>query len=156
MGLSFTTVAGPRQSSHFQVRVPRHSWPHFTVSDSRLPPPPQLVGQVPVFISPRNRVTQLYPQAAFPSPRPVASLYRMFRSEIDKLRQCVRKVYSRQRISYKPWVDSASSSRYGPKWLFALVMVLSTKTPIMIAMSMRHCNFCLLFTDWRWWSKQST
>jgi hypothetical protein len=34
--------------------------PYFTVSDSRLP---NLEGQVPVFISPRNRTAQLYPQA---------------------------------------------------------------------------------------------
>jgi hypothetical protein len=33
MGLSFTIAAGPR------VRVPRDSWPHFTVSDLRLPQP---------------------------------------------------------------------------------------------------------------------
>jgi hypothetical protein len=39
MGLSFTIAAGPRQRSHFQVRVPQDSWPHFTVSDSRLPQP---------------------------------------------------------------------------------------------------------------------
>jgi hypothetical protein len=39
MGLSFTTAAGPHQRSHYQVRVPRDSWPHFTVSDSRLPQP---------------------------------------------------------------------------------------------------------------------
>jgi hypothetical protein len=36
-GLSFTTSAGPRQRSHSQVRVPSHSLPYFTVSDSRLP-----------------------------------------------------------------------------------------------------------------------
>jgi hypothetical protein len=39
MGLSFTIAAGPRQRSHSQVLVPRDSWPHFTVSDSRLPQP---------------------------------------------------------------------------------------------------------------------
>jgi hypothetical protein len=44
-----------------RVLVPRDSWPYFTVSDSRLPP--NLEGQVPVFIYPRNRVAQLYPQA---------------------------------------------------------------------------------------------
>jgi hypothetical protein len=38
-GLSFTIATGPRQRSHSQVRVPRDSWPHFTVSDSRLPLP---------------------------------------------------------------------------------------------------------------------
>jgi hypothetical protein len=37
--LSFTNVAGPRQYSHPWVRVPRDSWPYFTVSDSRLPQP---------------------------------------------------------------------------------------------------------------------
>jgi hypothetical protein len=37
MGLSFTIAAGPRQRSHSQVRVPKESWPHSTVSDSRRP-----------------------------------------------------------------------------------------------------------------------
>jgi hypothetical protein len=31
MGLSFTIPAGPRQSSHFQIRVPRDSCPYFTL-----------------------------------------------------------------------------------------------------------------------------
>jgi hypothetical protein len=48
------------QRSHSQVRIPRNSWPHFTVSDSRSPPP-NLEGQVPVFISSRNRMVQFYP-----------------------------------------------------------------------------------------------
>jgi hypothetical protein len=39
MGLSFTNAAGPRQRSHSRVRVPRDSWPYFSVSDSRLPQP---------------------------------------------------------------------------------------------------------------------
>jgi hypothetical protein len=39
MGLSFTIPAGPCQRSHSQVRIPRDLWPHFTVSDSRLPQP---------------------------------------------------------------------------------------------------------------------
>jgi hypothetical protein len=51
MGLSFKIAAGPRQRSHSRVRV--------TISDSR---PPNLEDQVPVFISPRNRVAQLYSQ----------------------------------------------------------------------------------------------
>jgi hypothetical protein len=38
MSLSFTIVSGPRQRSHSLVWVPGDSWPHFTVSDSRLPP----------------------------------------------------------------------------------------------------------------------
>jgi hypothetical protein len=36
-GLSFTIAPGPRQRSHFRVRVPWCSSPYFTVSDSRLP-----------------------------------------------------------------------------------------------------------------------
>jgi hypothetical protein len=36
-GLPFTIAASPRQRSHSWVRVPRDSWPYFTVSDSRLP-----------------------------------------------------------------------------------------------------------------------
>jgi hypothetical protein len=39
MGLSFTIDDGTRKRSHSQVRVPRYSWPHFTVSGSRLPQP---------------------------------------------------------------------------------------------------------------------
>jgi hypothetical protein len=35
-GLSLTIAAGPRQCSHFRVRVPWNSWPYFTVSDLRL------------------------------------------------------------------------------------------------------------------------
>jgi hypothetical protein len=42
MGLSFTVAAGPRQRSHSQVRLPRDSWPHFTVSGSRLSKPGKL------------------------------------------------------------------------------------------------------------------
>jgi hypothetical protein len=49
-----------RQRSNSQVRAPRGSWPPFTVSDLK---PPNLEDQVPVFISPRNRVARLYPQA---------------------------------------------------------------------------------------------
>jgi hypothetical protein len=37
MGLLFTIVDCPRQRSHSRVRVPRNSWPYFTVPDSRLP-----------------------------------------------------------------------------------------------------------------------
>jgi hypothetical protein len=39
MGLSFTIAAGPRQRSPSQVRVSRDSWPHCTISDTRLPQP---------------------------------------------------------------------------------------------------------------------
>jgi hypothetical protein len=37
MGLLFTIAAGPHHRSHSQVRVPRDSWPPFTISDLRLP-----------------------------------------------------------------------------------------------------------------------
>jgi hypothetical protein len=60
MGLSFTIAAGPRQRSHSQVRVPWNS-DHILLSQIR--GSPNLEGQIPVFISPRNRVAQLYPQA---------------------------------------------------------------------------------------------
>jgi hypothetical protein len=60
MGLSCTIAAGPRQRSHSQVRVQRNLWPHFISQFRDLP---NLEGQVPVFISPRNRVVRLYPQA---------------------------------------------------------------------------------------------
>jgi hypothetical protein len=39
MDLSFAITAGPRQLSHSRVRVPRDSWPYFTVSNSKLPQP---------------------------------------------------------------------------------------------------------------------
>jgi hypothetical protein len=38
-GLPFTIAAGPRQRVLSWVRVPRESWPYFTVSNSRLPQP---------------------------------------------------------------------------------------------------------------------
>jgi hypothetical protein len=39
MGRSFTIAAGPRQRIHCSFRVQRHSWPYYTVSDSRLHQP---------------------------------------------------------------------------------------------------------------------
>jgi hypothetical protein len=51
-GLSFTIGAGPRQLSHFRVRVPWDLWSHFTLSDSRLPsssPPKTRRAMVEVF-----------------------------------------------------------------------------------------------------------
>jgi hypothetical protein len=61
MRLSILIVASPRQHSHSQDRVPRDPQPPFTVSDSKLT---QLTGAGPhEFISLRNRVPWLYPQA---------------------------------------------------------------------------------------------
>jgi hypothetical protein len=57
MGLWFTIAAGPCQGSHSRVRVPRSSLLS-EVRDSR-----NLEGQVPVFITHRNRVARLYPEA---------------------------------------------------------------------------------------------
>jgi hypothetical protein len=59
-GLSFTIAAGLRQGSHSQVLVPRDSRPYFTISDSRLP---QTWRARSPYLSPRNRVALLYPQA---------------------------------------------------------------------------------------------
>jgi hypothetical protein len=61
MCLTFTIAAGRRQRSHSLVRVPRDSWPYFTVSNSIPTPKPE--GRVTVFMSPRNKVAQLYPRA---------------------------------------------------------------------------------------------
>jgi hypothetical protein len=58
MGLSFTITAGPRQRNRSQVRVLRD---HILLSQIR--DSSNLEGQVPVYISPRNREAQLYPQA---------------------------------------------------------------------------------------------
>jgi hypothetical protein len=54
-GLSFTTVAGRRQRSHFRVLVLRVSGPYFTVWELRLPKPGSQVSW--------KRVAQLYPHA---------------------------------------------------------------------------------------------
>jgi hypothetical protein len=93
MNLSFRIAADPRQRSHSQIRVPRG---HDHILLSQIRDSPNLEGQVPVFISPRNMVTQLYPyalgsllvasdsrgygggirtclHAVFPSPRHIAS-----------------------------------------------------------------------------------
>jgi hypothetical protein len=53
-GVSFAIATGPRQRSHFRVRVPWDSRPYFTVSDSRLPfslPPTTRRATVEVFAS---------------------------------------------------------------------------------------------------------
>jgi hypothetical protein len=60
MVLSFTISVGPRQRSRSQVRVPRT---HDHVLLSQIREFPNLEGQVPVFVSPRNRMGRLYLQA---------------------------------------------------------------------------------------------
>jgi hypothetical protein len=60
MSLSFTIIAETRQRSHSWVRLPRDSWPYFTV---QIRDASNLEGQIPIFISPRNRVAQLNTQA---------------------------------------------------------------------------------------------
>jgi hypothetical protein len=59
MGLSLTIDAGPRQRSYSGFRV-RGTHDHILLCQIR--DFPNLEGQVPVFISPRNRVAHLYPQ----------------------------------------------------------------------------------------------
>jgi hypothetical protein len=56
-GLSFTISAGPRQRSQSRVRV---SWDYDHILLSQIRDFPNLEGQVPVFISPANRLVQLY------------------------------------------------------------------------------------------------
>jgi hypothetical protein len=56
MSLSFTITTGPGQSNHSRVRVPCILQSH--ISDSS-----NLEGQVPEFISSRNRLAQLYLEA---------------------------------------------------------------------------------------------
>jgi hypothetical protein len=60
MGLSYTIAAGLRQCIYSQVRVPQDSWPHFTVSDSRLPQPGV---QAPYLYPPRTG----WPSYIFPT-----------------------------------------------------------------------------------------
>jgi hypothetical protein len=68
MDLSFTIAAGPRQRSHSQVRIPRDSWPHFTVSDLRLPQPG---GQSPhIYIPQEQGGLVIPPGTGFPFRRP--------------------------------------------------------------------------------------
>jgi hypothetical protein len=63
-GLSFTTVAGPRQCSHSLVRVLRNSWPYFSVLDSRLP---QTGGPGPrIYIPQEQGGTVIPPGIVFP------------------------------------------------------------------------------------------
>jgi hypothetical protein len=88
-------AAGVRQHSHSSLQSPWDKWPRLLLSSrgvrvskwgllfdeggvgvsmlakdhillSQIPDSPNLVGQVPVFVSPRNRVTQLYSQALGP------------------------------------------------------------------------------------------
>jgi hypothetical protein len=61
MSLSFTIADGPPQR---QVRVPRDSWPHFTVSDSRLPKPGR--PHTRIYISQELSGPVISPGAGFP------------------------------------------------------------------------------------------
>jgi hypothetical protein len=60
-GPSFTIAAGPHQRSHSWFRVPR-DYNNILLSQIRDSPPPNLEGQVSVFIPRRNRLAQLYSQ----------------------------------------------------------------------------------------------
>jgi hypothetical protein len=63
-GISFTTAAGPRQRSHSRVES-RGTHDHILLSQIR--DSPNAKGQVPLFISPRNRVALILPDTGFPS-----------------------------------------------------------------------------------------
>jgi hypothetical protein len=61
-GLSFRIAAGPRQRSHFRVRLPWGSWPYITVSDSKRPfssPPTTRRATVEVFDTASKRELSL-------------------------------------------------------------------------------------------------
>jgi hypothetical protein len=60
LGPKFTIASGHRQLSLSQVRLLRDWWTYFTVSNLWLH---QTGGEAPVFVSPRNRLAQLHPQA---------------------------------------------------------------------------------------------
>jgi hypothetical protein len=62
MGLSFTIAVGPLQS--FSGPSPTHD----QILQSQIGDSPNLEGQVPIFITPRNRVVRLYPQVPSSSP----------------------------------------------------------------------------------------
>jgi hypothetical protein len=59
-GLPYTVAPGRLQRSHSRGRSPVGLVTYVTLLDSRLPQPGR---PGPVFISPKNRVVQLYPQA---------------------------------------------------------------------------------------------
>jgi hypothetical protein len=57
----YSTIASwPCQSSHSWIEVPQNSRPYFTVSSET---PPTWRTRSPYFLSPGNRVAQLYPRA---------------------------------------------------------------------------------------------
>jgi hypothetical protein len=62
-GSAVIIAAAPRQRSHSWVRVPRNSWPHFTLSDLRLPfssPPTTRRITVELFESASTRLVLSY------------------------------------------------------------------------------------------------
>jgi hypothetical protein len=64
LGLSLTTAVNPCQRSNSRFRVPRDSWPYFTVSDSRLP---QLGGPGPcIYIFQEQGGPVMSPGTGFP------------------------------------------------------------------------------------------
>jgi hypothetical protein len=70
MGLSFTITAGPRQGSHSQVRVPRDSWPYFTL---RFETPPTWRARSPYLYLPGTGWPRYTPRHCIPlSPPPPA------------------------------------------------------------------------------------
>jgi hypothetical protein len=103
MGLSFTIAAGLRQRSHSQVWVP---WTHGYILLPQFRDSDNLEGHVPLFISPRNRVVWLYPQAGFP-------LRRLLR--LAGLRWRYLKLPSRECDLILIWTASCIAYRYPRK-----------------------------------------
>jgi hypothetical protein len=126
-GLSFTIAAGPRS----RVRVLRDSWPHFTVSDSRLPHPggpglriyipknmvgrlyppalgstyPNLEDQVPVFISPRTWWPSYTPRHWVPFPSPPTT----------------------RRVTVEVFEPASTRHTMGSNWLSLTVLLITSR-----------------------------
>jgi hypothetical protein len=138
MGLSFRTVAGPRQRSNSRVRVPRGHIPLWQIQHS-----PNLEDQVPVFISPRNRVAQLYPEAlgsrfvaSYDSQRWRYSTPASTRADNERVRVTLRLAVYRQSI------------HLGAKYFFnwTLVVIVLTYHPLWREDGSIVYNWCWLST----------
>jgi hypothetical protein len=143
MGLSCIIAAGPRQRSHSQVQVPRDSWPHFTVSNSRIP---NLQGQVPIFISPRNGLAQLYPRHWVPFLSPFTAC----RATVEVIQTLLHTLECQ---SAMPWCINLRQTEYKTlhsRLLKKLLYVYSTEvnrfTKCTFLFPSYRCSWCY-FTD---------
>jgi hypothetical protein len=117
-GLSITIAADPRQLSHSRVRVPQDSWPYFTLSN--------LLGQVPVFISPRKKVAQLCPRHWIPlSSHPTTRRVRVEILEPASVRGLVS--VSSRWLSWYRFRTERTENTASNGFLFCVTLLLSRK-----------------------------